>query len=108
MLSKSDILEEVIRTAKENGGIPLGRGRFEKETGIKPYDWEKYWVRLSDAQIEAGFTPNKLTTAYTDEFLIKKMIELIRKLGKFPVYGELKLEARSNPEFPEARSFFRD
>ncbi len=106
MLTKDDILKEIQRTAKENDGSPLGRGRFEKETGIKPYDWNKYWVRLSDAQIEAGFSPNKLTTAYPEEFLIEKMILLIRKLGKFPIYGELKIEKRNNPDFPDARNFF--
>lgn len=106
MLSKNDILTEIRRTAKANNGIPLGRGRFEKETGIKPYDWEKYWIRFSDAQREAGFEPNKLTSAYSNSYLIEKIIVLIRRIGRFPVYGDLKMESRNNPNFPNAKSFF--
>ena len=63
-ITKQDILEAIRRTAKENGGVPLGRGRFEKETGIKPYDWGKFWSKLGDAQREAGFDPNTFNAAY--------------------------------------------
>jgi hypothetical protein len=63
MYTKQEILEEVRRTAKENSGKPLGVARFEKETGINPYDWGKYWARFGDAQEEAGFEPNVLQAA---------------------------------------------
>ena len=76
---KKKIIDEICRTANENNGIPLGEGRFEKETGIKRWDWNKFWPRLGDAQKEAGFTPNKLQTAYSDEFIMEKIINLIRK-----------------------------
>ncbi len=46
-ITKQNILEAIQRTAKENGGVPLGRERFEKETGIKPYDFGKYWAKFS-------------------------------------------------------------
>ena len=39
MFSKVHIIEEIRRTAKENGGSPLGIARFEAETGIKSSDW---------------------------------------------------------------------
>ncbi|HHT9125031.1 MAG TPA: GIY-YIG nuclease family protein [Candidatus Brocadiia bacterium] len=103
-ITKQDILDAIRRTAKENGGKPLGINRFANEIGIKPYDWKKYWARFGDAQKEAGFEPNTLTPAYSDDFLIKKIIDLIRKLGKFPTQGELRLEKRNDPEFP-GRSF---
>ncbi len=48
-VTKQDILDAILRTAKENDGKPLGVGRFEKETGINPYDWAKYWPRFGDA-----------------------------------------------------------
>lgn len=43
-------MEEIGRTAKANGGDPLGRERFLTDTGIKQSDWYgKYWIRWGDA-----------------------------------------------------------
>lgn len=99
-ITKQDILDAIRRTAKENNNIPLGEGRFEKETRIKRWDWNKYWARFGDAQKEAGFTPNKLQTAYSDEFIIEKISNLIRKLKKFPTQAERTVEKNKNSEFP--------
>src|SRR3989338_4326654 len=106
ILTKQDIIDAIRKTAEQNGGKPLGRNKFADEAGIKPYDWEKYWVRYGDACKEAGFAPNKITVAYADEFLMKKMVALIRKLGKFPTYGEVRFERNNDPEFPGSKSVF--
>jgi hypothetical protein len=64
-MDKTHILSEIVRTARENNGVPLGRSRFEKETGIKPSDWfGKYWTKWSEAVVEAGLPPNKMQSAY--------------------------------------------
>ena len=105
-ITKQEVLDALRRTAKDNGGRPLGVNRFTDETGIKPYDWKKYWSKFGDAQKEAGFEPNTLTPAYSDDFLITKLITLMHKLHKFPTYGELRLETRNNSEFPSAICFF--
>ena len=107
MLTKEDIIKAIQKTAKANGDVPLGRERFERETGIKPYDWGKYWARFGDAQKEAGFVPNQLQGAYADKFLIEKIIGLARKLGKFPTYREIQVEKNSNTEFPDKSVFYR-
>ncbi|HEY4518648.1 MAG TPA: hypothetical protein VJG48_03460, partial [Candidatus Paceibacterota bacterium] len=82
-MSKEYILSEIRRTAKENGGKPLGEARFESESGIKPYDWGRFWVKFGDAQQEAGYLPSQFQSAYADEILIEKLVNLTNKLGKF-------------------------
>ena len=89
MISKKHILDEIKRTAEANNGVPLGMSKFFKETGIKRSDWEgKYWPRWSDAVSAAGYTPNLPQEAYSDEFLIEKLIGHIRELGHFPLRAE--------------------
>ena len=107
-MKKEYILNEIIRTAKENGNVPLGRGRFASETGIKTSDWYgKYWANWGDALKEAGYGPNEFQKAYDDEFLIRKLIELIREIGKFPTWGEIRLKANNDKTFPTHMPFNR-
>ncbi|MEK7059208.1 MAG: GIY-YIG nuclease family protein [Patescibacteria group bacterium] len=106
-MKKEDILAEIRRTAKENGGKPLGVARFEYATSIKPYDWQKYWARFGEAQAEAGFAPNTLQAAHSDELLLKKITELIRELGRFPTKVEMRLKRHNDPSFPQKDTFQR-
>jgi len=106
-MNKEQILEEIKRTAKANGGVPLGRRRFESEIGISEYDWLKYWVRWNDAVSDAGFTPNRKSEAYPDDLLIEKLIEAAREVGHLPVSRELSIRARSDKNFPSESVFRR-
>jgi hypothetical protein len=107
-LTKEKIVQEIIRTARENGGQPLGQERFPVETGIRRGDWYgKYWARWSDALRDAGFAPNKFQESHPEDFVIEKYIELTRKLGHLPVKGELLLERKEDPSFPTHNSFSR-
>jgi hypothetical protein len=108
IVTKTQILGEIKRTAEENGGQPLGRQRFYAETGIKETDWSgKYWVRWSDAVQEAGYTPNRLQSSYNEQFLLEKLAAFIQELGHFPVSAELKLRARQDSDFPSRNTFSR-
>lgn len=105
-MNKQHIISEIIRTAEENNGIPVGKGTFEKETGIKQNDWfGKYWAKWGDALIEAGFSPNKLTPAYDKKYLIDKFILLIKEKKKFPSKGDLRLKAHNTEDFPSDTTF---
>jgi hypothetical protein len=100
-MEKAHIIAEIKRTAAANGGRPLGRQRFENETGIKTQDWYgKYWARWGDAVTEAGYQPNALQTVYDDDWVIEQLISLIRLLGRFPTSGEIQIHSRNTPEFP--------
>ncbi len=107
-MDKKYILEEIKRTAIENGGKPLGHRKFEKETGIRYHDWfGKYWARWGDALKEAGFTPNKLTGAFTEDFILEKLCELIRELEYFPSGADRRLKRNKDKTFPAEGVFER-
>jgi len=107
-MNKQKILEEIRRTAESNGGIPLGRDRFERETGIKESDWSgKFWVRWGDAVKEAGYEPNRMVSAHEEDFLFEKYIALVRELGRLPVNLELRMRRRTDPSFPNDKTFSR-
>jgi hypothetical protein len=100
MRTKQEIVDEIKRTANENGGKPLGIDSFKKETGIGGYEWQRYWARFSDAQRDAGVSPNRVNSAFAEEFLIDQVIGVVRKLKKLPTYVELRLEKIHDPKFP--------
>ena len=106
-MNKEDIIAEIRRTAKGNGGRPIGKVRFERITGIKEYDWTKYWAKYSDAQREAGFEPNSLTVAYEDSFLLEKLIGIIREIRKFPTKNALQMMKHRDPTLPTRTTFER-
>jgi hypothetical protein len=107
-VNRQQILDEIRRTARENGGKPLGRERFEKSTGIKQTDWYgRYWARWGDAVREAGLEANALTVAYSDDDVLQKLAALIRLSGRFPTHGELRLHERTDRNFPTHGVFAR-
>ena len=106
-MNKEHILSEIRRTTEENNGKPLGIGRFEKKTGIKSWDWRgKYWINWSDAISEAGYkNPNKMQSAYAEDFLLGKLIDLIQETGHFPTNTELRMKRCQDKEFPSHNTF---
>ena len=100
-MNRQHILAEIARTANENGGVPLGRGRFLEATGIKESDWlGKHWARWGDAVQEAGFLPNTLQVPYEDSVLFEKYASLMREIGRLPAKGDFRLKATQDKEFP--------
>jgi hypothetical protein len=107
-MKREHILQELRRTAEANGGVPLGRSSFFKETGIKESDWKgKFWARWSDVVREAGLEPNQKQSAFSESFLIEKFIALMRELGRFPVVAELRMKKRSDASFPNSKVYER-
>jgi hypothetical protein len=107
-MNKERIIDEIQRTAKANGGMPLGRRRFETETGISYYTWYgQFWTCWSDALREAGFDPNRMNEAFDEEFLLQKLVWLTRRLKKVPAQGDFLLARKSDPSFPSANVFQR-
>jgi hypothetical protein len=107
-MDRAFILREIQRTAKENGGEPLGRLQFQRETGIKESDWRgRWWARWNEAVIEAGYKPNQLTAAFSEDLLLEKLANLARELGRFPTSSERRLKKRQDATFPNDKVFAR-
>lgn len=105
---KEFILQEIRRCAAANGGVPLGRARFEAETGVRQDEWlGRYWTRWSDAVREAGFPPNQFQGAHSDAYLLGCLAVLARELGSFPTYAEIKMRRQNDPSFPSHGTFAR-
>lgn len=107
-MDKNYILSEIRRTAEANGGIPLGRQKFFEATGIKETDWSgKYWVRWGDAVKEAGYAPQEMQAAFSDEYVLGKYAAAFREYGRPPTVAELKIKAHNDPDFPSHNTFGR-
>ncbi len=107
-MTKDYILQEIRRTARANGGKPLGWRRFSAETGIRESEWlGPYWARWSEALQEAGFPPNAMTSAYDDQQLLSMYADLAMELGRLPTEGDMRVKARNDPDFPHNRPFRR-
>jgi hypothetical protein len=108
MVDKEHILSEIRRIMRANGGKAPGFRQLERETGIKRHEWYgRYWSRWSDAVREAGGEANQLTEAYTDAFVLQKLVLLTRSLGRVPAQGDLMLERRNDSGFPSEKVFRR-
>jgi len=107
-VSKEEILQEVKRTAAANGGKPLGRLAFFRETGIREHDWRgRFWARWNEVLGEAGFGPNTLVEARPEAVLLGHFADVAIELGRLPVYSELRLKKRADPSFPNDKTFMR-
>ena len=106
-MKKEQILEEIKRAAASNGGKALGVARFEQETGINPWDWQRFWPRFGDAVREAGCIQSEFTKGYDESELLDKYAQLALELGRLPVRGELRVKAHNEVGFPSYQAFDR-
>jgi hypothetical protein len=107
-VTRDHILVEVKRTAAANGGKPLGRLAFFNETGIRESDWRgRFWARWNEVLRDAGFGPNKLTEGREDSVLLDRFAGLAIELGRLPVNSEIRLKKRTDPSFPNDKTYSR-
>lgn len=108
MVDRKVVLDEIRRTATENGGVVPGREAFERLTGISEGAWRgKHWLNWSDAVIEAGFTPGRMKEAHSDKHLLASLARLTRELGHFPTQAETRMARVRDPSFPNDKTFAR-
>jgi hypothetical protein len=106
-MNREYILAEIKRIAHQNDRAP-GHQAFERITGVKKSDWYPHiWLRWGDALVEAGYAPNAFQAKTSDDILIEKYAGLARGLGRLPVEGEIRRQARSDASFPNHTAFSR-
>lgn len=107
-MDKSHIIKEIKRIALTNDGKAPGREKFERESGVKMSEWYPHlWLRWGDALQEAGFAPNKMATALSNDSVVQKYIELIREFGRLPLDGEVRRKEKQDSTFPSHGVFAR-
>jgi hypothetical protein len=107
-MTKTQILDEIKRTAAANGGVPLGWRKFATETGIREPDWKgKFWARWSDAVLEAGFAPNKMVQTYDQPELLDRFAKLTLELGHIPAETDIRLSISKGVPFPRHKTLKR-
>lgn len=100
-MDKAQILREIQRAAKANGGVPFGEARFATETGITRRDWYgTYWARWGDAVREAGFEPNSFTAATASDVILEQYARYAADLGRLPTDAELRMKRKADAKFP--------
>lgn len=104
---KAAVIRAIQQLAEENGGVPIGKERFVAETGYADYLFQgRMWVTWSDAVREAGYEPNAFGLARLDEdYLLRQLAELTRKLGRFPTKAHIRMEGRTTPALSSATTF---
>lgn len=106
-MDKNTIILEIKRTAIADNGVALGKAKFLQETGIKESDWHgKFWVKWSDAILEAGLISSIFNQPIDENFLLQKISDLIREIGCFPTKGHLKLKSQNDNNFPDNKVFY--
>ncbi len=103
---KQQILDLIRRLAAQNGGKAPGAQKFTSLTGTGKSEWyPKLWLRWGDALREAGLEGNSMARSLGGELLIKKYIELIRELRRFPIEGDLVHKRMADRSFPNRDAF---
>jgi hypothetical protein len=103
---KQQILDLILRLAAQHGGKAPGAQRFKSLTGIGKSEWyPKLWLRWGDAVREAGLEGNSMARSLGHELLIKKYIDLIRELQRFPIEGDLLQKRMADKSFPNRDAF---
>lgn len=108
MLTREFIIETYQNVVKNCGGRVVGLRVFERKTGISAaYWWGGYWRSWTEFQADAGFEPNRRPPRHTEEFLVRRFVELAMEMGKLPTHADMRIRSRQDPSFPSPSAFTR-
>jgi len=102
------MLNEIRRTAAQNGGMALGERAFYQATGIMKQEWfPKLWPRFSAAVKEAGLVPQEFSMEkdYNDDELLEKYAKLAQKLKSLPTNIDIRHQKASGADVPGSKTY---
>ncbi|KZS61228.1 GIY-YIG nuclease family protein [Mycobacterium pseudokansasii] len=102
--TREEIIAAIQQATAHEGGQPVGYRRFETLTGITRGAWYGvYWTKWADALSEAGLEPNQANQAADKEAVLQLIAELVRRMGRLPTEGDLRIARRSDATLPSMR-----
>lgn len=105
-MNPEEITREIRRLAQENGGKPLGERLFLANSGLKRSQlWAASFGSYSEALVAAGYSKNKLNPASDREFVLAALVDLIRRIRRFPAKGHIKAARAKDKSFPSYEAF---
>lgn len=108
MLTKEEIIKELQKYTKENGGKTPGEKSFYHNTTVGIMDRKRYFANYGELVREAGLVPNKFdNTKYSHKKLCDLFVETIREKNKWPTRDELDIKHYNNSKFPDSSTFYR-
>ncbi len=102
------MLNEIRRTAAQNGGHALGERAFYQATGITRQEWcPKLWPRFSAAVRDAGLVPQEFSIEkdYNDDDLLEKYAKLAQKLRSLPTNTDLRHQKSVGADIPNSKTY---
>jgi hypothetical protein len=107
-MSREKIIFQIKRTAEANGNIPLGERLFFSETKLNRNALRRNgFANYGSAVQAAGYKPNQLHRAISDDLLFTSLAGLTREVGHFPTEGERAVARYKDPAFPGGSAFRR-
>jgi hypothetical protein len=108
IVDKQQMLNEIRRTAGQNGGHALGERAFSAATGIRRNEWyPKLWPRFSAAVKDAGLVPQEFSTEkdYNDDDLLEKYAKLAQKLRNSPTNADIRHQKSGGAEIANSDTY---
>lgn len=107
-MNREDVLAALKATTESNGGVPLTRGRFFRETGLTIEDLRRAGFPSHGELLRSvGHQPQPLQQAFSDDQLFEPLAQLTELKGHFPNHSERETERYRNKAFPSYEAFRR-
>lgn len=107
MFTKEEIIKAVQDWSRINYNLTPSEKIIREELKIPRWEWNAFWIRVTDLQREAGLQPQDFhNLKYTKEDLCDIFIKAIREEGKLPSRAYLDFKHKQDSKFPSSGTFY--